>query len=95
MKQFAVFALCSLPLVGAILFGARFWPVWRMAVRTGRWLAANDRAYYFPSKHYTFTIYDRAEAPTAFWFGVIIIPVLVSLFFVSSLALAVAAFFRL
>jgi len=36
-------------------------PIWWMAVRTGRWLLANGRSYYFPSKYYTFSLYDRTS----------------------------------
>jgi hypothetical protein len=42
-----------------------------MAVRTGRWLKGGGRAYYFPNKQSTFTIYDRTNNPSMYWLGVI------------------------
>ncbi len=50
--------------------------VWWMAVRTGRWLKGGGRAYYFPSKHYTFTVYDRTNNPSMYWLGVISMAIL-------------------
>jgi len=78
-----------------ILFGWQFWPIWRTAVRTGRWLVGNGRSYYFPSKYYTFAIHDRVERPFAYWLGVTIIPVMFLLFLAFSLSLAAVAFARL
>jgi hypothetical protein len=95
MEKLAVLALCSLPLMITVLFGWQFWPIWRMALRTGRWLVSNDWTYYFPSKYYTFTIYDRVERPFAYWFGVTIIPMMFLLFLGFSLSLVVATFSRL
>jgi hypothetical protein len=95
MEKLAVLALCALPLMITVLFGWQFWPIWRMALRTGRWLVSNDWTYYFPSKHYTFTIYDRVERPFAYWFGVTIIPMMFLLFLGFSLSLVVATFSRL
>ena len=45
-------------------------PIWRTAVRTGRLLKGGGRSYYFPSKYYTFTVYDRVINPIAYWSGV-------------------------
>jgi hypothetical protein len=95
MEKLSVLALCSLPLMVTMLFGWQFWSIWRMAVRTGRWLVSNGRAYYFPSKYYTFAIYDRVERPFAYWLGVIIIPIMFLVFLLFSLSLAVVAFSRL
>ena len=95
MEKLFVLVLCSMHLMFTILFGWQFWPIWRTAVRTGRWLVSSDRAYYFPSKYYTFTIYDRVERPFAYWLGVTMIPMMFLHFLVFSLSLAVVAFSRL
>jgi hypothetical protein len=71
-------------------FGWQIGPVWRTAVRTGRWLKGGGRHYYFPSKHYTFTVYDRAENPFLYWLGVTIIPIIFLVLVFSSSLLTVA-----
>jgi hypothetical protein len=50
-------------------------PVWLTAVKTGRWLLSNGRSYYFPSKYYTFSIYDRVSNPRSFRLAVAILPI--------------------
>jgi hypothetical protein len=87
--------LLLLPWLCTAFTGWQFWPIWRRAVRTGRWLVGSGRAYYFPSKHYTFTIYDRAQRPFSYWLGVISIPIIFLLFFLFSLLLTVAALWPL
>src|SRR5689334_11267965 len=42
--------------------------IWRTALRTGRWLTADGRSHYFPSKYHTFGVYDRTANPFLYWY---------------------------
>jgi hypothetical protein len=64
-------------------------PVWRTAVRTGRWLKGGGRSRYFPSKHCTFTVYDREDSPIAYWGGVISIAAVFAFFLAFSVLLTI------
>jgi hypothetical protein len=64
-------------------------PIWRTAVRTGRLLKGGGRSYYFPSKYYTFTVYDREINPIAYWSGVIGGAVMFLTFLAMSISLTV------
>jgi hypothetical protein len=41
--------------------------IWFTALRTGRWLVGGGRSHYFPSKYYTFGVYDRTANPFLYW----------------------------
>jgi hypothetical protein len=86
----AAYWLLLLDWICTVFFGWQIWTIWRTAVRTGRWLKGGGRHYYFPSKHYTFTIYDRVESPFLYWAGVTSIPIILLVLFSSSLLLTVA-----
>ena len=92
MKYHWTLFLLFLPWICTALIAWQFVSVWRTAVRTGRWLVGGGRAYHFPSKHYTFTIYDRAASPFMYWLGVTSIPIIFLLFFFCSLLLTIVAF---
>jgi len=47
------------------------------------------RSYYFPSKYYTFTVYDREINPIAYWSGVIGGAVMFLTFLAMSISLTV------
>ena len=70
--------------------------IWWTAVRTGRWLLADGRSHYFPSKYYTFSVYDRASSPRMFKCAVAGYPIflaawlLVGLFLTTMLALSLS-----
>jgi hypothetical protein len=56
----------------------QFGRIWWTAMRTGRWLLSSGRSYYFPSKSYTFSIYDRTNNPGMYRLAVNILPIFVS-----------------
>ena len=83
--------LLLLPWGCAILLACGVGRIWWTAVRTGRWLKGGGRAYYFPNKQCTFTIYDRTNNPILYWLGVIGMPTIVFGFFFLSVLLTVGA----
>jgi hypothetical protein len=49
--------------------------IWRTGVRTGRWLLSDGRSYHFPSKYYTFLVYDRIKNRCMYRLAVTISPI--------------------
>jgi hypothetical protein len=45
-------------------------------VKTGRWLLGGGRSYYFPSKYYTFSLYDRISDPWMYGLAITVLPIL-------------------
>jgi hypothetical protein len=54
--------------------------IWWTAVKTGRWLLSCGRSYYFPSKYYTFSVYDRTSNPRMYRLAVIRAPIFLCVF---------------
>jgi hypothetical protein len=63
--------------------------IWRTALRTGRWLLADGRSHYFPSKSHTFSLYDRANNPCMFKLAVAFYPTFLAIWLLVSLFLAI------
>jgi hypothetical protein len=59
--------------VGLLL---QYWRIWWTAVKTGRWLLGGGRSYYFPSKYYTFSLYDRTSDPWMYRLAITVLPIL-------------------
>ena len=70
------FFLCVLMTWMGIMVALPLGRIWWTAIRTGRWLLRDGRGYYFPSKHYTFSIYDRTNNPRMYRLAVISFPIL-------------------
>jgi hypothetical protein len=79
------------PWICTIAIAYMFGRIWWTAVRTGRWLLANGRSYYFPRKYYTFSLYERTSNFFMYRLGLICVPVLF-LFFLSVSVLGTIAF---
>lgn len=84
-----------------IYFGYLMARIWWTAVRSGRWLLGGGRAYYFPSKYYTFSLYDRTSnafmyrfcliSVPAFFFGLLFMSALLTIAVVDRLLAATAS----
>jgi hypothetical protein len=59
-------------------------PIWRPRFEPGGGSKGGGRHYYFPSKNYTFTVYDRARIRFLYWLGVTIIPIILLILVFSS-----------
>ena len=80
-----------------LLWGSTVWygcvmgRIWWIAVRSGRWLLGGGRAYYFPSKYYTFSIYDRTYNAFMYRFCLVVAPMFFFGLLLMSMMLSVAA----
>ncbi len=63
--------------------------IWWTAVRTGRWLLGGGRSYYFPSKYYTFSLYDRTNNPFMYRLSLISVPALFLFFLAIALLVSI------
>jgi hypothetical protein len=72
MKFFLLVLIMWICTIGVALPLGR---IWWTAVQTGRWLKGDGRAYYFPSKYYTFSVYDRTNNPCIYRLAVTIFPI--------------------
>jgi hypothetical protein len=72
------FFLCVLMMWMGIFVALPLGRIWWTAVQTGRWLLRDGRGYYFPSKYYTFSIYDRTNNPGMYRLAVIGFPILLA-----------------
>jgi hypothetical protein len=73
MKLFLFALVMWFCTIGLVLIQGR---IWWTAVRTGRWLLGGGRAYYFPSKYYTFSVYDRTSNPCMYRLAVTLFPIM-------------------
>jgi hypothetical protein len=73
MKIFLFVLAMWISAVGLLL---QYWRIWWTAVKTGRWLLGGGRSYYFPSKYYTFSLYDRISDPWMYGLAITVLPIL-------------------